>query len=132
MASRQPQKVTVRDQFRGGGGPHFGHYGRRYGIRPELVVAARSGEQQKSIGGCFRWPWPAGKLCADANHAKLGHGAGRPALMIIFCREPRDRGIVMLMLWNKQRNQHVDVPEGRPRPRLFAGALGEAVNVFDR
>ena len=53
MSSRQPEKVPVRDLLRGGGGPHFGHCGRRYGIRPELVVAARSGEQKKSIGGCF-------------------------------------------------------------------------------
>jgi hypothetical protein len=108
MSARQPEKVPVRDLLRGGGGPHFAHCCRRYGIRPELVVAACSSEQQKSIGGCFGRPRPAGQLRADTNRSKLGDGAGRPAL-ITFCREPLDRRVVMLMLRNKQRNQHVDV-----------------------
>ena len=108
MSSREPEKVTVRDLLRGRRGPHFGHRCRRYGIRPELVVAACSSEQQESIGGCFGWPRPTGQLRADANHSKLGDSAGRPAL-ITFRREPLDRGVVMLMLRNKQRNQHVDV-----------------------
>ena len=108
MASCEPEKVTVRDLLCGRGGPHFGHRCRRYSIRPELVVAACSGEQQESIGSCFGWPRPTGQLRADANHSKFGDGTRRPAL-ITFGREPVDRGVVMLMLRNKQRNQHVDV-----------------------
>ena len=108
MSARQPQKVPVRDLLRGDRGSHFGQRSRRYGIGPELVVAACSREQQKSIGGCFGRPRPTGQLRADAKHSKLGDDAGRPAL-ITLCREPLDRGVVMLVLRNKQRNQHVDV-----------------------
>ena len=108
MSSREPEKITVRDLLGGSGRANFGHRCRRYGVRPELVVAACSSEQQESVGGCFGRPRTTGQLRADANHSELGDGAGRPAL-ITFRREPLDRGVVMLMLRNKQRNQHVDV-----------------------
>jgi hypothetical protein len=70
--------------------------------------AACSSEEQESVGGRFGRPWYTGQLRANANHSELCHSAGRPAL-VSFRREPLDRGVVMLMLRNKQRDQHVDV-----------------------
>jgi hypothetical protein len=131
MPSREPEKITVRDLFSGSRRANFGHRCRRYGVRPELVLAACSSEEQESVGGRFGRPWYTGPLRANANHSELCHSAGRPALAG-FRREPLDRGVVMLMLRNKQRDQHVDVQKADRRPSLFAGAVGEAVNVFDR
>ena len=131
MPSREPEKITVRDLFSGSRCANFGHRCRRYGVRPELVLAACSSEEQESVGGRFGRPWYTGQLRANANHSELCHSAGRPALAS-FRREPLDRGVVMLMLRNKQRDQHVDVQKADRRPSLFAGAVGEAVNVFDR
>jgi hypothetical protein len=108
MPSREPEKITVRDLFGGSRPANFGHRCRRYGVRPELVLAACSGEQQKSVGSCFGRPRTTWQLRTNANHSKLCHSAGRPAL-VGFRREPLDRGVVMLMLRNKQRDQHVDV-----------------------
>ena len=108
MSARETEKVTVRDLLRGGRRANFGDCCRRYGVRPELVLATCSSEQQKSVGGCFGWPRTTGQLRANANHSKLRHSAGRPAL-ITFRRKPLDRGVVMLVFRNKQRNQHVDV-----------------------
>ena len=108
MSARQLEKVPVRNRLFGRRGPHFGQCCRRYGVRSELAVATRSSDQQKSIGSCFGRPRTTGQLRVDANHSKLSDGAGRPA-PIPFCREPLDRAVVMLMLRNEQRNQHVDV-----------------------
>ena len=36
MPSREPEKITVRDLFRGSRQANFGHRCRRYGVRPEL------------------------------------------------------------------------------------------------
>jgi hypothetical protein len=108
MSSREPGKITVRGLLGGSRRPNFGHRCRRCGIRPELVLAACSSEEQESIGGRFGRPWPTGQLRANANHSKLRDRAGRPAL-ITFRRKPLDRGVVVLMLRYKQRNQHVDV-----------------------
>ena len=108
MPSREPEKITVRDLFGGSRPANFGHRCRRYGVRPELVLAACSSEQQKSVGSCFGRPRTTWQLRTNASHSKLCHSAGRPAL-VSFRREPLDRGVVMLMLRNKQRDQHVDV-----------------------
>lgn len=101
MPSREPEKITVRDLFGGSRPANFGHRCRRYGIRPELVLAACSSEQQKSVGSCFGRPRTTWQLRTNANHSKLCHSAGRPAL-VGFRREPLDCGVVMLMLRNKQ------------------------------
>ena len=108
MLSRETEKITVRDLLGGSRRANFGHCCRRYGVGPELVPSACSSEQQKSVGSCFGRPRTTGQLRADANHSELCQSAGGPAL-ITFGREPLDRGVVMLMLWKKQRNQHVDV-----------------------
>jgi hypothetical protein len=108
MPSREPEKITVRDLFSGSRRANFGHRCRRYGVRPELVLAACSSEEQESVGGRFGRPWYTGQLRANANQSELCHSAGRPAL-VSFRREPLDRGVVMLMLRNKQRDQDVDV-----------------------
>jgi hypothetical protein len=80
MPSREPEKITVRDLFGGSRPANFGHRRRRYGVRPELVLAACSGEQQKSVGSCFGRPRTTWQLRTNANHSKLCHGAGRPAV----------------------------------------------------
>jgi hypothetical protein len=108
MSSREPEKITVRDLLGGTRRANFCHCRRRYIVGPELVLAACSSEQRKSVGGCFGRPTTTRQLRANANHSELCHSAGRPAL-ITFRREPLDGGVVMLMLRNKQRNQHVDV-----------------------
>jgi hypothetical protein len=69
------------------------------------LAAVRSRSLSAVVSGGHGY---TGQLRANANHSELCHSAGRPALAS-FRREPLDRGVVMLMLRNKQRDQHVDV-----------------------
>lgn len=48
MPSRKPEKITVRNLLGGSRRANFGHRCRRDGIRPELVRAACSSEEQES------------------------------------------------------------------------------------
>src|SRR5262245_29930597 len=67
MSARETEKVTVRDLLRSGRCANFGNGCWRDEVRPELVPATCSSEQQKSVGGCLGRPRTTGQLRANPN-----------------------------------------------------------------